>query len=403
VKALKPTKKTNKHDRERKVLLGLVEHYLKSGKPVGSHTLQEEGFADLSSATIRNYFAKLENEGYLQQQHSSGGRIPTEKAYRFYAITSLENFNGGSFSDTPVFENLRQTETKEIASFLQKAAEQLAEITQTAVFLSAPRFEQDFIIGIKLVPVDGLRCLCILNTDFGEIKTEIVYLPQKLSTFTIKRIEAYFNWRLTGRNKPDNLNNNEENLAQGLYNELMIRFIVNYSHFGSEEIYRTGFSLLLNYPEFHDPALLANSLSLFEHPHVMHLLLKEAAKTDTLKFWIGDDLKKYSSLHASTQCAVLAISYRVNKQSVGSVGLLAPMRIPYQTLFTHLTLFAESISEALTRNLYKFKISLRQSTREILNLKEQELRMVDQTQRLLLEDKRILSDQKQDNLKTRRT
>src|SRR3989344_4580366 len=80
-----PAKKLSKVDREQSVLFGLIELYLKTGKPIGSHTLQENGFESLSSATIRNYFGKMEEQGYLKQQHTSGGRIPTQKAFRAYA------------------------------------------------------------------------------------------------------------------------------------------------------------------------------------------------------------------------------------------------------------------------------------------------------------------------------
>ena len=86
MKAIKTQpKKSGKTDRERKVLIGLVEHYIQTGKPVGSNVLKDVGFDDLSSATIRNYFAHLEEEGYLAQQHSSGGRIPTDQAFKLYA------------------------------------------------------------------------------------------------------------------------------------------------------------------------------------------------------------------------------------------------------------------------------------------------------------------------------
>src|SRR5579872_5172493 len=84
-----PAKKLPKTDREQAVLLGLVELYLRTGKPIGSQTLQENGFESLSSATIRNYFSKMEEKGLLKQAHTSGGRIPTEKAYRLYADQHL--------------------------------------------------------------------------------------------------------------------------------------------------------------------------------------------------------------------------------------------------------------------------------------------------------------------------
>lgn len=394
MKGLKPAiKKASKHERERKVLLGLVEYYIKTGKPVGSNTLKEMGFADLSSATIRNYFAHLEEEGLLQQQHSSGGRIPTDKAYRFYASENLDD----SLSDKPTsadpFGTLQSNETREITLFLQNAAERLSALSKTAVFLSAPYFEQDFITGIRLMALDATRCLCALITDFGEVRTEVLHIGQKLSAFTSKRLEDYFNWRLNGQNKPVNLTKEEDELAQKLYNELMVRYIVTYSQINNEEIYRTGFSTLLTYSEFHDPLSLSHSLSLFEHTQGMRLLLKECCKLNTLKFWIGDDLIAYSP-HAISNCAVLATPYCVNTQAVGAIGLLGPTRLPYRTLFALLRECADTINLSLTRNLYKFKINMRQPKQEVFNLAQQEFTLIGQTCRLLLEDKSSLSKEK---------
>ena len=84
-------RKPPKDQRERLVLIGLIELYLETGKPVGSNNLRENGFESLSSATIRNYFSKLEEEGFLKQQHSSGGRIPTSLAYQLYAEAHLKS------------------------------------------------------------------------------------------------------------------------------------------------------------------------------------------------------------------------------------------------------------------------------------------------------------------------
>ena len=98
-----PIKRMGKQERERKVLLGLVEYYIQTGKPVGSNTLKEAGFEDLSSATIRNYFANLEEEGYLVQSHSSGGRIPTDLSYRTYAEHVINQDPVRSLSLTSLF------------------------------------------------------------------------------------------------------------------------------------------------------------------------------------------------------------------------------------------------------------------------------------------------------------
>lgn len=373
-----------KQDREKKVLLGLVEYYIKTGRPVGSNTLKEIEFGELSSATIRNYFANLEEEGFLSQPHASGGRIPTDLAFRFYASAYIDTDHKEIPNDP--FKSIRQFESREIANMLQESAEILSNATNCAIFMSAPRFDQDFIIDLKLIPLDSNRCLCVLITDFGLIKTEILQTQNKLSSFTTKRIESYFHWRLTGINKPDQLDPEEEMLAQSFYNELMIRYIVGYTNFIDEEIYRTGFSKLLHYPDFQDATILSSSLSLFENAHSMRLILRECVALDKLKFWVGDDLKSYST--TVPNCSVVSIPYHIGRNPVGAIGILGPTRIPYRILFNYLRSFSESVSEVLTKNVYKYKITFRQPQKSSAYLEKDKHQMIGLSQTMLLEDKR---------------
>lgn len=352
-----PFKKSAKQQRERQVLLGLVEYYLQTGKPVGSQTLQETGFEHLSSATIRNYFSNLEKDGYLEQQHTSGGRVPTNLAFRLYALENAE-VNKIDPQHEKAFRHLRHIETREVSAFLQKAAENLSSETKMAIFLSAPRFDQDYVTSIKMLSIDHARCLCAILTDFGEVRTEVIHLDQKLSAFAIKRIESYFNWRLTGLDKPENFEREEEELSQKIYNELMIRYLVGHSNFVDADLYRTGFSKLLNQPGFQESNVLADALALFENAHNLRLLVRECCKLGRLKFWIGEDLEIYSS--STPHCSVLAIPYYINNHPVGAVGLLGPLRMPYRELFSQLSCFSRNISEALSKSLYKYKITIRQ-------------------------------------------
>lgn len=373
-----PSKRPDKQDRERKILLGLVEYFIQTGKPVGSHTLKDAGFDDLSSATIRNYFAHLEEDDYLSQQHSSGGRLPTDKAYKVYAEEHLDR--DPAQQEVKEFTAIRQSDSKEIAAFMQKSADTLSNLTNCAVFLSAPRFDHDFVIELKLVPIDAYRCLCVMITDFGVIQTETMPVTEKLSSFAAKRIESYFHWRLSGLNKPENLDPSEEALAQAFYHELMVRYLVGYANFIDEEVYRTGFSRLLSYSDFQEASALATSLALFEDAHAMRLLLKESTKMDKLKFWIGEDLFAYSS--SNPNCAVIAVPYYINQKAVGAIGILGPKRMPYREHFAAMKLFSEAVSEALTRNIYKFKVTFREPQHGALYLSKNEKHSLH-----LLEDK----------------
>lgn len=352
------SKRPSKHDREQAVLLGLVELYLQTGEPIGSNTLKDEGFGHLSSATIRNYFAKLEKEGYLMQQHSSGGRLPTDKALRAYVDDQLKKAKAQP-KLVAEFEQELPEENREIVMSLHKMADRLSELTNCAVFLSSPRFDQDFIQSVKLVSLDATSLLAVIITDFGLIRTETIYGKRTVCPELLTQIEQYFLWRLSKAEKPQLKNEAEFKLAQKIYNEVMVRHVVDYVNFSHEDLYKTGLSKLLNYPEFAEPEVLTSSLSLFENPDVMHhLLMMNNENSKTITCWIGEELKKITSQAA--ECSLLTISYSINETSVGAIALLGPKRLPYAHLFSALESFASVLSEYLTKNVSKFKITYRQ-------------------------------------------
>ncbi|MFN0065220.1 MAG: heat-inducible transcriptional repressor HrcA [Chlamydiales bacterium] len=346
-------KVSNKEKREQAVLLGLVELYLEKGKPVGSNTLKEERFPSLSSATIRNYFAKFETLGYLKQPHSSGGRVPTNEGIRLYATYSLTNP-----IPTKGRPEIKLESTKSIHTYLQMIAEELSEISGFASFFSSVRFDHDFIQEVKLVSIDSERLLSVILTDFGQILTEVLPTTGNLSSFSLKKVESYLQWRIKGGEKPRELYTDEEKEGQKLYSEIVVRYLVRYSNFSEEDVFRTGFSRLLNYPEFNDPVALAAGLSLFENTAHMRLLLNDCIREDQLSFWIGEDLAPYAT--STEGCAVLAIPYKIGETRVGAIGILGSTRMPYRSLFGILQYFEGEISKTLTKTLHKYKLSFRQ-------------------------------------------
>lgn len=367
-------KKTERSQKEKDVLLGLIDHYLLNGKPVGSHTLKEAGFAHLSSATIRNYFVKLEEEGFLEQLHTSSGRVPTEKAYRYYA----EQYKGkGVFEEKLLKEiyNLRKVATKEIAQILRTYADQLGSFAETATFISSPRFDQDFITDIKVLPIDTSRCLFAIVTDFGSIQTEILPTREKLNSFSAKRIEQYLHSRLTGQELVQPLDPEEELFAKEFYNEIVVRFLVSYTNFMEEEIYWHGFSKLLHYPEFRDPTVLAESLALFENSMGMRHLIRDTLAHNELKCWVGTDLAPFAG--KGSQASIIAIPYKIHQQPVGALGVLGPMRLPYRKVFGLLEAMSEALSECLTDNLYKFKLSFRQPEPFLKRIEHKPIKLIE--------------------------
>jgi heat-inducible transcriptional repressor len=352
---MKENPKPSKSERERAVLLGLVELYIKTGTPVGSQTLQEYGFQHLSSATLRNYFAKMEEEGYLIQHHASGGRIPTEYAYKLFAH-HVKNRGILSKEELDLLKISLDKEMSEVKIYLEQSLEALSELTSCAAFMLAPRFDQDYIKDVRLLSLDHERLLAVLLTDFGFVHTETLSCSKKFSSFSLKRIEDYFKARIQNT-QIDHLEEDELQFALQVYNEVVLRHIITYNNFHHEDVYKSGFSRLLVHREFKDLSLLSSSLSLFEKSSFVRSLLSECFRSNDLKFWIGSDLEPYIKQPKGT--ALIAIPYYLHNSAVGAIAILAPDRLDYEKIFAALTTFSKMLSATLTKTLYKFKISYR--------------------------------------------
>lgn len=345
-------KRLSKKDKETAILLNLVELYIQTGKPIGSNTLKEDADVDfVSSATIRNYFSKLEKLGYLKQQHSSGGRIPTSFAFRKYVNHCLEELKIDS-NDQKLFVK-ELGECKKVTHFLHRAADLLSELCSGCVFLLSPHFEQDFIQEIKLIKLDENTLLGVLITDFGQIKTETISIEKPLTEAEIKLIEKFLLWRISKAPSP-HLSEALAKSAQKIYNEVMLRHVANYSSSNEAEGYRSGLSKLLLYPEFQDPSVLANTLALFEDFGKIKTLLDESMKLNKLTCWIGEELLGIET--NATECSIIAFPYRINHHPVGALAILLPKRTDYPKVFALAELLSNFVSKNLTKCVYKFKI-----------------------------------------------
>ena len=381
VKTLSQKKPSKKNDREQAVLFGLVDLFLKSGKPIGSQTLQENGFESLSSATIRNYCALLESQGFLLQPHTSGGRLPTEKAFRayadhFYDQGILESSQG------EILEGALRHQGRDLTALIHQGVETLSRLSKCAVFISMPRFDQDLVQIVRLLQIDTSRLLAVVLTDFGLVRTETLLIDQEIDEEFLKTCERYFLWRL---NKGETVSFEKEaqlKLAQRLYHEIMVRHLVGYLNFPAEDILRCGMARLLTWPEFNEATAVVNSLALLEDETQMREVLRKCSQKQALSLWIGDELCP----HVTPQSAntVIAIPYKINQTIAGAVAILGPTRLPYRELFGLLRHFSELLSDSLTSAMYKFKISFRQAAKQEISCDPST-----QTDRsILLEDKR---------------
>lgn len=355
-KTLKPQasiKRFKKSEREMRVLFGLINLYLKTLKPVGSNNLRENGFEDLSSATIRNYFAGLENSGLLEQPHTSGGRIPTWRAFKLFATESKTKT-----LPKPIEMGLKrigQTKTKKIFELLQKATEELSQWTGGAAFITMPHFEQDSIIDMHLISIDAGRLLGVLVTSFGLVHTHTLLIDHKLSEHAIRRIEGCLKSQLIRTSFPQKLSSNELKIAEHVYQELLTRYLVNQSSFFDSGTYKTGLARLLKHPEFHESKDVAGALELFENPENLTHFAKAALASNAVHSWIGEELSLFTS--EPSKCSICTVHYTINHIPVGSIGVLLPLSSDYSSIFTLLDALQKSLTQALETNIYTYKLS----------------------------------------------
>lgn len=340
------------------VLLMATKLYLESGQPVGSKLLKETYCSDLSSATIRNYFAQLETDGFLRKNHISGGRIPTDLAFRYYAD------HNAPFLEQEEILAIQQKLTelpeysKNIVKDLQKASEVLSDILQLPVCFSSPRFESDSVINIQLVAIDDQRVVFVLSTEFGQVFTDVLWLPEQLPENSLKRIEGFLQNYLRKQPSDSLLSQKEEDLGMVLYNEVVVRYLTRYCHFSEEDLYQTGLSRLLKYETFKDPETLAQGLAFFENRKHMCQLLNTYLHKETPTAFIGRELTDIVG-NTDPSCAVITIPYYMDRTPLGAFGVLGPMNLPYQQVFGTLSLFTERLKVILTQSFYKFKLSFR--------------------------------------------
>lgn len=349
-------KRSKRENRAKRALIGLIELYLKTGRPVGSETLKEHGFDDLSSATLRNYFVDFEKEGLVLQPHTSGGRIPTNKAYRLYAEEVFSSTETKP-EDEERFSKVLNVESRSVTTYLHRAGEILSEVTGYPAFLSSVRFDHDFILDVRFIAIDNHRVLAALISHFGQIFTETLFVDKKVSLFSLKRIEAYFQAKLKKESELPPLNHEEKLIADKFYSELMVRYLTLYYNFSEEDVFRSGFSRLLNYPEFSDPISLSAALALFENTSQMRRLLADGAAKNSLGFWIGSELAPFGL--PTVALSAIVIPYHIHHVTAGAIGIIGPTRMPYSHLFGTLRYFSTELSRALTKTLYKFKLSYR--------------------------------------------
>ncbi|CUH92579.1 heat-inducible transcriptional repressor HrcA [Herbinix luporum] len=329
-------------ERKLKILQAIIQNYLDTGEPVGSRTISKLTDLNLSSATIRNEMSDLEDMGYIFQPHTSAGRIPTDKGYRLYVDmllmeknTELENMKGILIEKADRLESL-----------LQQVARLLAVNTNYTTMVTTPQYKKK-VKFIQLTEIDEDQLLAVLVFEGNIVKNKILKTSVSLTKETILKLNIVLNTFLQGLdlsaiNLPIITKMKEQaGEYRELVNDILEAIMQAVTEDDDFEIYTSGTTNILRYPELSDANKASELLYTLEEKEMLSELIHHRMENDKnrgIQVYIGEE----TPIESMKDCAVVTATYEIDEGVYGKVGIIGPKRMDYEKVVTTLqTLMAQ--------------------------------------------------------------
>ena len=307
-------------DRKKKVLQAIVEEYINTAEPVSSNSLTQNHGLNCSSATIRNEMAELEKGGFLDKTHTSSGRIPSEKGYRYY-VDELLNEN-----------DISREEIKYISKKLE-TANTISEVTHYTTVSIGPKATSQLIEEIKFVLLGSRMMLAVILTDTGLVKETIIKFDEDVTEKQIETMNYMFNNKL--KNQP--IETIDRPLEEYLYDEMtysvnVIKPVIEQIKKVLEEdnqIYLEGANKSFDLPEFNSLAVAKNFINVLDTKDLMADMLNSGFAED-INVYIGEENEKEELKDFS----VVTFKHKINGKDLGTIGIIGPKRMDYSKVIS---------------------------------------------------------------------
>lgn len=332
-------------ERKRKVLTLLIEDYIATGEPVASRTLTKKYGLAVSPATVRNEMADLEDLGYLEQPHTSAGRVPSDLGYRYYVDQILER----PYLEPSVLDWIQasyRAGVREIAWFMHQTARLVAAITAYPALVLAPTLAEARLVELGVIEMGPGTAVLVLKTDVGVVENRTVAVPEELSGADLKAIAAEFSFGLEGVLLKDL----EAEIWRRLRRDLSRhrRFWEAVMEWAAakdddERMTVSGALNMLNYPEFRDVDRLRRVLGFLETEQEVGRLLMDHPGGSGVEVMIGAELPA----DAIRDCSVVTATYQLGGTVVGKLLVLGPRRMKYGRVIGVLEAVSAELSRAL--------------------------------------------------------
>ena len=323
-------------ERKTKILDAIIRNYLATGEPVGSRTISKYSDLNLSSATIRNEMSDLEELGYIIQPHTSAGRIPSDKGYRFYVDHLMQEKE----REVSEMKDFVIEKTEKMEQVLRQVAKLLANNTNYATLVSAPSYNKNKIKFIQLSAVDENQLLAVIVMNNNIVKNQMIELTESLDNETLLKLNILLNTSLNG------LALTEINLATiarlkeqaGIHSSIVSDVLDALAQTFSEEedlqIYTSGATNILKYPELTASESAAKLLSTFEEKEELVSLVTESLSDEEtgIQVYIGNE----APIQTMKDCSVVTATYDLGEGVKGTIGIVGPKRMDYENVMHNL-------------------------------------------------------------------
>lgn len=336
------------NERSREILKDIVETYISSGEPVSSRTVSKHRHHQLSSATIRNVMADLEEMGYLRQPHASAGRVPTEAAYRLF-IESLMQWHQLPVAERQYIEEQFRSSSGRVEDLMSAATLLLSELSHNVGVVLTPVVEEIVLKSAEFVLIGGRRVLCVLVSVSGFIDHIVIETESPLSREELIRISNYMTANFAGsrlREIRDTLlarmDEERVHVDQGLRRAIaMAGQAVGGS--SSPEVLIKGTTSLLEQPELNDVEQVRRVLETFADQARLVAMLNKCLAGEGVRVVLGED----SEITSELDFGLVATPYNVGERPLGSLGIIGPARMEYPRLVPLVHFLGETLSRAL--------------------------------------------------------
>jgi heat-inducible transcriptional repressor len=344
----------NLEKRRRDVLSAVVRHYIASGLPVGSKTVASETLESLSPATIRSVMSQLEDEGFLEQPHTSAGRIPTDKAYRFYVDRLMQMARLTPALAKFIDESLSGDEVAN-EDLMARASHVLAEVSSNVGLVLGPALEEKLLEFIKFIKLPDHRVLVVIVSRPNLVENKVLRLDEEISQEDLDRSAAYLNAEFRGWSlrtiRLEIFKKIEE--AKELFDHLLqsVGRLLMEGALGHDELgplFVEGTSRILEQPEFEDVRIIRQLLLAFEEKAKMVKILGSCLQSlnTGVQIVIGSENPANEMQH----CALVMAPLRYGSRIVGALGVVGPTRMEYDRAVTTVDYIAHLCNRLLRVN-----------------------------------------------------